>query len=198
MSQYGVGSSGSSSTMSTCSLTHGRETRNAAGSSWRPRAFCRAEPGTTIERETTESGKFASSTRSQRCPSGSCSTLTVVRDSHRRNHADSAPKRTSGTANHHTLRFSPSCPANRSVRPATATHQYQGTHCRSEYNTFVTCVAVRALEDTAPSAPADSVRFGFEAVSLTLSTIGGGAPSAHLRCVCDRVGLSESHVGWAE
>ena len=81
-----------------------------------------------MERETTVLGRFASSTSSQRVPSGSCSTETVVRDSQNKNHANSAENSTSGTANHQTLRLRPNCPASSNASPARAAHQYQGTH----------------------------------------------------------------------
>src|SRR3546814_15068254 len=58
-SDLGVGSSGSSSTINTIVLTHGRCWTNADGSSWRPIAALFADAGTAAAREINSTGRWA-------------------------------------------------------------------------------------------------------------------------------------------
>ena len=55
-------------------------TRNAAGSSWRPRALRCADSGTTSDLDTTDAGSTAVPACSQRSPDPSTSTETFVFD----------------------------------------------------------------------------------------------------------------------
>ena len=94
--QYGVGSSGSSSTSITISGTHPCDTTNAAGSNCRPMAFRFAVAGTANDRDTTVCGRFACPVTNQRVPSGSSSTTTLVDDSDTNTHTASTLSTTAG------------------------------------------------------------------------------------------------------